>query len=102
MKFELTFESQQLSKEEVRLLVQAIRDCEQTSFPDKEIFIWIEVPELSMAECNEILASIKPPTSTGQSSSRERGRVVVTQWLHEPFTQVRILPPPPGIIRKAN
>ena len=61
MKFKLTCESRELSKEEVRLLIQAIRDCEQTSFPDKEMYIWIEVSQLSMAECSEILASIKPP-----------------------------------------
>ena len=43
-----------------RCLIQSIRDCEQRSFPDKEIFIWVEVPELSVAEAEEILASIKP------------------------------------------
>ena len=72
LKVKLTFESQQLSKEELRLLIQAIRDCEQTSFPDKEIFIWIEVPELSNAECNEILASIKPPYRHGPVTFKRR------------------------------
>ncbi|MBA7649925.1 hypothetical protein ES703_57724 [subsurface metagenome] len=60
MKVKLTFESQQLTKEELQRLIQSIRDCEQESFPDKEIAIWIEAPELSTRECEQILASIKP------------------------------------------
>ena len=65
MQFKLTLQSQQLTKEEVQLLVQSIRDCEQESFPDKEIYIWVEVPELSRSECQEILTSIKPPYKYG-------------------------------------
>ncbi len=61
----LTIESQQLTREELRTLIQAIRTCEQASFPDKEIFMLIEVPELSKEECHEILASIKPPYKHG-------------------------------------
>ncbi len=61
MKVKLGLESQQLTKEELQLLIQGIRDCEQRSFPDKEISIWIEAPELSASECEQILASIKPP-----------------------------------------
>ncbi len=61
MKVKLSLESQQLTKEELQLLIQAIRDCEQESFADKEISIWIEAPELSARECEQILASIKPP-----------------------------------------
>lgn len=63
MDIKLTFHSQQLDKEELRQLIQAIRDCEQRSFRDKEISIWIEAPQLSRSESNEILASIKPPYS---------------------------------------
>ena len=61
MKVKLSLESQQLTKEELQDLIQGIRDCEQKSFPDKEIAIWIEAPELSTRECEQILASIKPP-----------------------------------------
>ncbi len=61
MKIKLSLESQQLTKEELRLLIQSIRDCEQKSFRDKEIAIWIEAPELSASDCEQILASIKPP-----------------------------------------
>ncbi len=65
MKVKLGLESQQLTKEELRHLIQSIRDCEQESFPDKEISIWIYAPELSGAECEQILASIKPPYKYG-------------------------------------
>jgi len=64
---EVTIQSKALSKEEVRLLIQSIRDCEIKYFPNKEISIWIEVPELTTAECTEILASIKPPYKYGPS-----------------------------------
>ena len=60
MKVKLSLESQQLTKEDLRRLIQSIRDCEQESFPDKEISIWIEAPELSARECEQTLASIKP------------------------------------------
>jgi len=46
-------------------LHQSIRGCEKEFFPDKEIYIWIAAPELSAAECSEILASIKPPFGWG-------------------------------------
>lgn len=65
MKVRLTIDSTQLTKEELQHLLQGIRDCEQRSFPDKEISIWIEVPELSKSECQEILTSIKPPYRQG-------------------------------------
>lgn len=61
MNIRLTVGSDQLSKQDLQRLIQAIRDCEQSSFPDKEISIRIEAPELSAAECRQILASIKPP-----------------------------------------
>jgi len=61
----VSVESKQLDKEELRLLIQSIRTCEQTSFPEKEISVWIEVPQLTQAECEEILASIKPPYKYG-------------------------------------
>ena len=67
MEVKLTLSSQQLTKEEIRLLIQSIRDCEIKYFPNKEISIWIEVPELTTAECTEILTSIKPPYKYGPS-----------------------------------
>ena len=65
MEVKVTINSQQLTKEEVRLLIQSIRDCEIKYFPNKEISIWVEVPELPTVECTEILASIKPPYKYG-------------------------------------
>ena len=65
VKVKLTVESQQLTKHHLRQLLQAIRTCEQTWFPDKEIYIWIEAPELSEAECEAILLSIKPAYRDG-------------------------------------
>jgi len=61
MKVKLSLKSQQLTREELQLLIQSIRDCEQRSFPDKEISIRIDAPDLSVSEVEEILASIKPP-----------------------------------------
>lgn len=65
MNIKVSVESKQLDKEELRLLIQSIRTCEQTSFPEKEISLWIEVPELTQAECEEIMVSIKPPYKYG-------------------------------------
>lgn len=65
MQVTLTLVSQQLDKETVQRLLQAIRDCEQKYFPDKEISMLIEVPELSEDECKQILTSIKPPYKYG-------------------------------------
>ncbi len=65
MKVTVTIQSNQLSGEELQALIQAIRDCEQKSFPDKEIRIGIEAPELSSEEAAKILDSIKPPYKYG-------------------------------------
>jgi len=61
VKVKLILESKELTKEELQLLIQGIRDCEQESFPDKKISILIEALELSTSDCEQILASIKPP-----------------------------------------
>ncbi|MBA7642706.1 hypothetical protein ES703_50412 [subsurface metagenome] len=65
MEVKITIESKQLSKEELRLLIQAVRDCEQKSFPEKDISIWIDAPELTSEEMTEILNSIKPAYKYG-------------------------------------
>ena len=65
MQVTISIQSKDLSKEELRLLIQSIRDCELKSFPDGEISIWVEVPELTKAECTEILTRIKPPYKYG-------------------------------------
>ncbi len=65
MQVTISIQSKELSKEDLRALIQGIRDCEVKSFPDKEISIWIEVPDLTEAECAEILANITPPYKYG-------------------------------------
>ena len=38
----------------------AIRDCEQRSFREKSIGIWVDAPELPREETREIFAQISP------------------------------------------
>ena len=70
MNIKLTIQSQHLAKEELQLLIQSIRDCQQKSFSDKEMLISIEAPELSVSETKEILASIKPSYTQGPNWAR--------------------------------
>ena len=65
MKTTIHVQSDQLNKEDVKALLQAIRLCEMATFPDKEIYIKVDVPELSTDEVAKILASIKPPYKGG-------------------------------------
>ena len=65
MKVKVTIQSTELTKEDLRSLLQAIRDCEQSTFRDKKIFILVEVPDFTKDELAEILKSIKPPYSYG-------------------------------------
>ena len=65
MKTTIHVQSDQLNKEDVRDLLQAIRLCERATFPDKEIRVLVEVPELTTAETIEIFKSIKPPYKYG-------------------------------------
>ncbi len=54
-----------MSKEEVQLLLQKIRDCEQESFPQKEIGVFLFVPELTTEEGTAIMGGVKPPFQYG-------------------------------------
>lgn len=65
MKVIFSIKSDQLNKEDIRALLQAIRDCEMANFPDKEIYVSAEVPELSSDDMTDILTSIKPPYNYG-------------------------------------
>ena len=65
MKTTFRLESDKLNKEDLRNLLQAVRLCEMAKFPNKEIQIFIEVPELTTDEMNEILKSIKTPYKYG-------------------------------------
>ena len=71
MKTTIQVQSDQLNKEDVTALLQAIRLCEMATFPDKEIRIRVEVPELTAAETKEILTSIKPSFKYGPGGFQE-------------------------------
>jgi len=65
MKMNVVVYSEELNKEDIRVLLQGIRDCEQKSFPDKAIAVAVFVPELSTEEMTEILSQMKPPFKQG-------------------------------------
>ena len=65
MEVTVIIQSKELSKEELQALIQGIRDCEQGSFRDKQLFIGIEARGLSRQEMNQVLASIKPAYKYG-------------------------------------
>lgn len=65
METTVKIKSDQLNKEDLRNLLQAVRLCEMANFPNKEIRIFIEGPELTTGEMNEILKSMKPPYRWG-------------------------------------
>lgn len=54
-----------LSKDELGHLLQSIRSCEQAYFRDKELFIWVDCPELTTAEVKGLLTNIKPAFDHG-------------------------------------
>ncbi len=65
MKTNIVIFSDDLTKDDIHVLLQGIRDCEQKSFPNKEIGIAVFAPELTTDECNEIIKGMKPPFKHG-------------------------------------
>jgi len=65
MKTNIVIYSEELNKGDIHLLLQAIRNCEQKIFPDKEIGIAVFAPDLSLEEMEAIVTSIKPPFKHG-------------------------------------
>ena len=65
MKINIVIFSEELTKEDIRLLLQSIRDFEQTSLPHREIGVAVFIPELSTDECREVVKDIKPPFKHG-------------------------------------
>jgi len=53
-----------LTKEDIRAILQAIRDAEQTNFRDKKISIFVSVPALSTQEMEEVIRSVEPGFAT--------------------------------------
>lgn len=74
MKTVIVIGSDQLEKEHVRQILQAIRDCEIANFPDKEYTVSVEVPELSTDVCTEILTGIKPGFKYGPMVFKRGGQ----------------------------
>jgi hypothetical protein len=77
----IIIKSEQFNKDNLRLLLQAIRDCEQKNFEDKEIFITVDAPSLGIDEIGDILKSVRPPYNYGPIiyKVREDKRLVVEQ-----------------------
>jgi len=65
MKVIFSITSYQLTKEDIRALLQAIRDCEMATFPQKEIYVSVEAPDMTSEDMTEVLTSIKPPYEYG-------------------------------------
>jgi hypothetical protein len=76
VKSKFILESDELDKEDLRALLQSVRDCEIKNFPNKLISIMMYVPELSEDDTKGILTSIKPPYEVGPMVFRfkERGK----------------------------
>ncbi len=65
MRIKVTIQSDEISKDDLRALLQAIRDCEQRFFKEKRIWVRVDAPDLSSAEMTEMLTSINPPYEYG-------------------------------------
>ena len=65
MRVKVAIQSDELSKDNLRALLQAVRDCEQRFFKEKQIWVWVDAPGLSSAEMTEVLTGISPPYEYG-------------------------------------
>ena len=65
MKVNIIIYSEELTKEDIQSLLQGIRDCEQESFPQKAVGVFLFVPELTTGECTAIMDGVKPPFKDG-------------------------------------
>ncbi len=65
MKISIVVYSDDLTREDIVLLLQGIRDCEQKSFPQKEMGVFLFAPALTTHDAAEIMATIKPPFTHG-------------------------------------
>ena len=61
MKISIVIRGEDFAGEDLRLLLQGIRDADQKFSPEKQIFMVVSAPELTAQECVEILSSLKPP-----------------------------------------
>lgn len=65
IRVKVTIQSDELSKDDLRALLQAIRDCEQRFFKEKRIWVRVDAPDLGSSEMNEVLTSVNPPYEYG-------------------------------------
>lgn len=65
MRINLSIKSDELDKDDLRALLQALRTIEQTAFKDKKIFISCEAPDMSNEDMAEVLCSIRPSYNYG-------------------------------------
>ena len=65
MKVNMSIKTDQLDKEDIRALLQAIRNCEMSTFPEKEIYVSVEAPDMTSEDMTDILMSINPPYDYG-------------------------------------
>jgi len=65
MRTNTSIKSEELNKEDLRALLQAIRDCEMAAFPQKHIYVTVEAPDMTSEDMTEILTSIKPSYDYG-------------------------------------
>lgn len=81
MKSSITIKSEQLNPEDLHDLLQAIRSCEMSSFPEKLISISMTVPEMSTKAMEMLLKSIEPPYDMGPVVIKMSPEVRPTQGL---------------------
>jgi len=76
MRTNILIKSEELNKEDLRALLQAIRDCETATFPQKHIYISVDAPDMTTEDMKDILTRIKPPFAYGLVIFKYRG----TNW----------------------
>ena len=74
VKVNMSIKSLDLDKEDLRALLQAIRDCEMSTFPEKKIYVSVEAPDMSSADMTDVLKSIKPPYDYGPVIYKYKGK----------------------------
>ena len=65
MRISVVICGEDFTREDLRILLQGIRDQEQKFSHDKEMFMAVSAPELTVQEMVDILSSLKPPFKQG-------------------------------------
>lgn len=65
MKVEISIKSEQLDVKDLHALLQAIRTCEVSTFPQKLIRIAVVAPQMSSRAMEMLLKGIDPPYDIG-------------------------------------